>query len=84
MSSVTSPEYLWESAGNQGRPFLALWLEDTCFYRSRQACSDAAVHPGILAGIYGRKDTGAFSVALSGGYEDDVDYGYKLYVIRSF
>jgi len=34
-----------------------------------------------MAGIYGRKDTGAFSVVLSGGYEDDEDKGYTLYVL---
>jgi len=28
-----------------------------------------------VAGIHGNPREGAFSVALSGGYEDDVDYG---------
>lgn len=28
-----------------------------------------------VAGIHGNEREGAFSVALSGGYEDDVDYG---------
>lgn len=28
-----------------------------------------------MAGIHGRENLGAFSVVLSGGYEDDVDNG---------
>ncbi|CCM02292.1 uncharacterized protein FIBRA_04380 [Fibroporia radiculosa] len=42
---------------------------------SRQECSNDGVHPSIMAGICGRQETGAYSVALSGGYEDDVDEG---------
>ncbi|KZT06059.1 SRA-YDG [Laetiporus sulphureus 93-53] len=42
---------------------------------NRLACSDSAVHPGIMAGIYGSKDKGAYSVVLSGGYDDDEDEG---------
>ena len=28
-----------------------------------------------VAGISGREDVGCFSIAMSGGYEDDLDYG---------
>jgi E3 ubiquitin-protein ligase UHRF1 len=31
-----------------------------------------------VGGIYGTGTTGAFSVALSGGYEDDVDEGFRF------
>jgi hypothetical protein len=36
-----------------------------------------------VAGISGNKD-GAFSIALSGGYEDDVDLGEALYAVSYF
>ncbi len=36
-----------------------------------------------MKGIYGRKEDGARSVALSGGYEDDEDKGDTLYVASS-
>lgn len=38
----------------------------------------ASVHSGILAGIYGNKHEGCYSVVLSGQYEDDKDEGYRL------
>lgn len=50
---------------------------------NRQECSNSGVHPGLLAGIYGSKELGAFSVVLSGGYEDDEDHGDTLYVRSS-
>ncbi|KAH9917257.1 PUA-like domain-containing protein [Fomitopsis serialis] len=48
------------------------------YWASRQECSDAAVHPFIAAGIYGTKEEGAYSIVLSGGYEDDVDEGDRI------
>lgn len=47
----------------------------------REDCSQAAVHAPWVAGIAGGKLDGAFSIALSGGYEDDEDSGYTLYVV---
>ena len=35
----------------------------------------AKIHTNVYAGISGSKTSGAFSVILSGGYEDDVDEG---------
>jgi E3 ubiquitin-protein ligase UHRF1 len=43
----------------------------------RKGCSVDAIHAPLVAGISGGPK-GAFSVALSGGYEDDVDEGYAL------
>lgn len=37
--------------------------------------SEAGVHRPPVAGIHGRDNFGAFSIVLSGGYEDDVDKG---------
>lgn len=37
--------------------------------------SEAGVHRPHVAGIHGRENDGAFSLVLSGGYEDDVDDG---------
>ncbi|KAG9013548.1 hypothetical protein FRB94_002142 [Tulasnella sp. JGI-2019a] len=42
----------------------------------RMHCSTAGVHAPPVSGISGNKDAGAWSIALSGGYEDDIDLGY--------
>lgn len=36
-------------------------------------------HRPTIAGISGNPKVGAWSIALSGGYEDDVDMGEALY-----
>jgi hypothetical protein len=41
-------------------------------------CHNAGVHVGIMGGISGNIQEGAYSVALSGGYEDDKDDGNVL------
>lgn len=38
-------------------------------------CSAAGVHAPPIAGIHGTKDDGAYSVVMSGEYNDDEDYG---------
>ena len=38
------------------------------------------IHRPVVAGIHGGPQ-GAYSIALSGGYEDDVDLGYALSVV---
>jgi len=43
-------------------------------FETRQAASEAAIHAPWVAGIAAGKE-GAYSVALSGGYDDDVDMG---------
>ncbi|KAJ7650389.1 PUA-like domain-containing protein [Roridomyces roridus] len=42
---------------------------------NRQECSEKGVHAPNWKGIHGQKDGPAFSVVLSGGYEDDNDKG---------
>ena len=37
--------------------------------------SECGVHRPIIAGIHGRENEGAYSIVLSGAYEDDKDYG---------
>ncbi|KAI0053788.1 hypothetical protein FA95DRAFT_1508426 [Auriscalpium vulgare] len=44
------------------------------WWETREHCSNDAVHAPWVAGISGSPQ-GAFSIALSGGYEDDVDLG---------
>jgi len=44
------------------------------WWMTREECSRDAVHAPWVGGIAGSRD-GAWSVALSGGYEDDVDFG---------
>ncbi|KAF8745537.1 hypothetical protein AX14_006861 [Amanita brunnescens Koide BX004] len=45
------------------------------WWGSREGCSADAIHAPWVGGIHGGTE-GAYSVALSGGYEDDVDLGY--------
>lgn len=40
----------------------------------------SCIHPPLIAGIYGRKATGAFSVVLAGEFPDE-DYGDHLSVL---
>lgn len=44
-------------------------------FASREELSRAGVHRPMQAGISGAQDEGADSIVLSGGYEDDEDYG---------
>ena len=37
--------------------------------------SEVGVHRPHVAGIHGRESEGAYSIVLSGGYEDDIDSG---------
>ncbi|TFK24494.1 SRA-YDG [Coprinopsis marcescibilis] len=43
-------------------------------FSSRKECANARVHGKTVAGIHGCKK-GAYSIVLSGGYEDDTDEG---------
>lgn len=47
----------------------------------RKALAASSVHPPLVAGIYGRKNTGARSVVLAAGGFDDEDHGDHLCVI---
>lgn len=51
---------------------------------TRAQCSTDAIHAPFVAGISGSSTDGAYSVALSGGYDDDVDLGYALCVAAYF
>ncbi|KAJ3873463.1 hypothetical protein F5051DRAFT_121993 [Lentinula edodes] len=46
---------------------------------SRQECSDRGLHGPTQAGIHGNATYGAYSVVLSGGYEDDEDNGERVW-----
>ncbi|KAK0506114.1 PUA-like domain-containing protein [Armillaria luteobubalina] len=52
-------------------------VEVETWWETRQACSIDAIHAPWVGGISASKD-GAYSVALSGGYDDDVDLGYAF------
>ena len=47
--------------------------------KRRVAVAKAKVHASIQAGICGNPQEGAYSVVVSGGYEDDVDHGDTMY-----
>ncbi|KAJ3774966.1 PUA-like domain-containing protein [Lentinula raphanica] len=52
-------------------------IEVGTWWETRQGCSADAIHAPWVAGISGGPE-GAYSVALSGGYDDDVDEGYAF------
>nr|CAH7757329.1 unnamed protein product [Callosobruchus chinensis] len=47
-------------------------------WRYRFQAAEAGVHRPQVAGIHGRDGDGAYSICLSGGYEDDVDDGEEF------
>ncbi|KIM48172.1 hypothetical protein M413DRAFT_223612 [Hebeloma cylindrosporum] len=52
-------------------------IEVGTWWETRQGCSADSIHAPWVGGISGGKQ-GAYSVALSGGYDDDVDLGYAF------
>ncbi|KAJ7619061.1 PUA-like domain-containing protein, partial [Mycena polygramma] len=52
-------------------------IEVGTWWESREGCSADSIHAPWVAGISGGHQ-GAYSVALSGGYPDDVDLGYAF------
>ncbi|KAF4622344.1 hypothetical protein D9613_009296 [Agrocybe pediades] len=49
-------------------------------FESRKECAEKGVHARNFAGIAGSSKDGAFSICVSGGYQDDVDNGdYIIY-----
>ncbi|KAF8973954.1 hypothetical protein BDZ97DRAFT_1912401 [Flammula alnicola] len=52
-------------------------IEVGTWWETRQGCSADSIHAPWVGGISGGSQ-GAYSVALSGGYDDDVDLGYAF------
>ncbi|XP_043481565.1 E3 ubiquitin-protein ligase UHRF1-like [Leptopilina heterotoma] len=52
-------------------------------WRYRIQASEAGVHRPPVSGIHGRENDCAYSIVLSGGYEDDVDNGEEFYYTGS-
>ncbi|XP_014673331.1 PREDICTED: E3 ubiquitin-protein ligase UHRF1-like [Priapulus caudatus] len=50
-------------------------VEVGMMWKFRVQASEVGVHRPHVAGIHGRETEGAYSIVLSGGYEDDVDRG---------
>jgi len=51
-------------------------------YVDRRALADAGVHRPLEHGISGAQKEGADSIVVSGGYEDDEDYGSLIVYTR--
>ena len=47
-------------------------------FTTRVELSKAGLHPPPVAGISGGEKEGAASIVLSGGYEDDLDFGNEI------
>jgi SAD/SRA domain len=47
-------------------------------WRTRMGAAWDGTHLAPVAGISGKVGSGAWSIALSGGYEDDFDEGYRF------
>ncbi|KAJ6508774.1 PUA-like domain-containing protein [Mycena sanguinolenta] len=65
---INAPNFSKIHGHIQGIPVLSTFL-------NRKECSHAGVHAHTFKGIHGCKDEGAYSVVMSGGYEDDQDKG---------
>ncbi|XP_023230679.1 E3 ubiquitin-protein ligase UHRF1-like [Centruroides sculpturatus] len=52
-------------------------------WKFRMQASEAGVHRPHVAGIHGRETDGAYSIVLSGGYEDDHDNGDEFFYTGS-
>lgn len=52
------------------------------FYFSLKV-AEAGIHRPQVSGIHGRKEEGAYSIVLSGGYEDDKDDGDTFFYTGS-
>lgn len=52
-------------------------------WKYRLQVSEVGIHRPHVAGIHGRAEVGAFSIVLSGGYEDDKDNGEEFYYTGS-
>ncbi|XP_027232430.2 E3 ubiquitin-protein ligase UHRF1-like [Penaeus vannamei] len=50
-------------------------VEVGTMWKFRLQASEAGIHRPHVAGIHGRENEGAYSIVLSGGYEDDEDNG---------
>ncbi|XP_045784907.1 E3 ubiquitin-protein ligase UHRF1-like [Maniola jurtina] len=53
-------------------------MEVGMIWRYRMQLSETGLHRPSVSGIHGRDAIGAFSIVLSGGYEDDVDHGVEF------
>lgn len=53
-------------------------VEVGTMWRYRIQVAESGIHRPHVAGIAGRKDVGAFSIVLAGGYEDDKDDGDEV------
>ncbi|KAK7010488.1 E3 ubiquitin-protein ligase UHRF1 [Biomphalaria glabrata] len=58
-------------------------VEVGTLWKFRVQVSEAGVHRPHVAGIHGREEDGAYSIVLSGGYEDDADDGEEFYYTGS-
>ncbi|KAF8907031.1 PUA-like domain-containing protein [Gymnopilus junonius] len=47
-------------------------------FADRQRCADSGMHRPTQAGIWGSSEYGAYSIVMSGGYDDDDDEGNKI------
>jgi putative restriction endonuclease len=53
-------------------------VPEGAIFASRKEAAAAGIHKPLVAGISGSQEEGADSIAISGGYEDDVDLGDEI------
>jgi len=53
-------------------------VKEGTIFATREECKNAGVHIPQVAGIHGDMNIGAFSICMSGGYEDDEDHGFTF------
>ncbi|XP_030761306.1 E3 ubiquitin-protein ligase UHRF1-like [Sitophilus oryzae] len=52
-------------------------------WKFRHGVAESGVHRPPVAGIHGQESDCAYSIVLSGGYEDDIDYGNEFFYTGS-
>lgn len=54
------------------------WMREGKWFADRNALTITGMHAPPMAGIWGPESIGACSIVVSGGYEDDEDYGDEI------
>lgn len=56
-------------------------IKEGDLFKTRKDLIKAKLHRSTMHGIDGNGNEGVAAIVLSGGYEDDQDYGTKLFIL---
>ncbi len=79
MNFLTQSNSIKSNILNMERLFGAIpGVLEGAIFASRKEAATTGIHKPLVAGISGSQEEGADSIAISGGYEDDVDLGDEV------